>query len=68
MNVTIEIMKYVTTIALGSLVAIMATDYTIGIYMTYALAMVCQPFFRLFIRGSCNGNNFIKLVFLIKLE
>lgn len=40
MNVSIGIMKYLTTIALGSLVALMASDYTIGIYMTYALAMV----------------------------
>ncbi|MGN0495331.1 MAG: methyl-accepting chemotaxis protein [Lachnospiraceae bacterium] len=45
MNVPIEIMKYVTTIALGSLVALMATDYTIGIYMTYALAMVFSIFY-----------------------
>lgn len=40
MNVSINVMKYLTTIALGGLVALMASDYTIGIYMTYALAMV----------------------------
>ncbi|MBP3467930.1 MAG: hypothetical protein J6K26_00225 [Lachnospiraceae bacterium] len=45
MKVPIEIMKYVTTIALGSLVALMATDCTIGIYMTYALAMVFSIFY-----------------------
>lgn len=45
MNVPIGIMKYVTTIALGSLVALMATDSTIGIYMTYALAMVFSIFY-----------------------
>lgn len=45
MKVRIEVMKYVTTIALVSLVALMATDYTIGIYMTYALAMVFSIFY-----------------------
>lgn len=44
-NVSVDIMKYVTTIALGTLVALMATDYTIGIYMTYALAMVFSIFY-----------------------
>ena len=34
LNVPIPIMKYVSTLALGTLVALMATDYTIGIYMT----------------------------------
>lgn len=38
-------MKYVSTLALGSLVALMATDATIGIYMTYALAMVFSIFY-----------------------
>ena len=45
MNVPIPIMKYVTTLALGALVALMATDPTIGIYMTYALAMVFSIFY-----------------------
>lgn len=45
LNVPIGVMKYVTTIALGSLVALMATDSTIGIYMTYALAMVFSIFY-----------------------
>ncbi|MGN0347490.1 MAG: methyl-accepting chemotaxis protein [Lachnospiraceae bacterium] len=44
-KVPIEVMKYVTTIALGSLVALMATDCTIGIYMTYALATVFSIFY-----------------------
>ena len=44
-NVPIGVMKYITTIALGSLVALMATDSTIGIYMTYALAMVFSIFY-----------------------
>lgn len=45
MNVPIPVMKYVTTLALGALVALMATDPTIGIYMTYALAMVFSIFY-----------------------
>lgn len=45
MNTPVHIMKYVTTLALGSLVALMATDPTIGIYMTYALAMVFSIFY-----------------------
>lgn len=45
MNVPIGIMKYVITIALGTLVALMATDSTIGIYMTYALATVFSIFY-----------------------
>lgn len=45
MNAPIGAMKYVTTIALGSLIAIMASDSTIGIYMTYALAMVFSIFY-----------------------
>lgn len=40
LHAPIGAMKYVTTLALGLLVALMATDPTIGIYMTYALAMV----------------------------
>ncbi|MGN0390546.1 MAG: hypothetical protein ACI4L2_07000, partial [Wujia sp.] len=40
LNTPIGVMKYVTTIALGSLVALMGTDATIGFYMTYAWAMV----------------------------
>ena len=38
-------MKYLTTVALGILIALMASDYTIGIYMTYALAMVFSVFY-----------------------
>ena len=34
MNTPIGVMKYVTTLALGSLVALMASNPTIGIYMT----------------------------------
>lgn len=40
LNAPVEAMKYTTTIALGCLVALMASDSTIGIYMTYGLAMV----------------------------
>lgn len=40
MNVPIGAMKYITTLALGMLVALMATNPTIGIYMTYGIAMV----------------------------
>ena len=45
LNAPIGAMKYVTTIALGMLVAMMATNATVGIYMTYALAMVFSIFY-----------------------
>lgn len=41
----VGVMKYVSTLALGALVALMASDPTIGIYMTYALAMVFSIFY-----------------------
>lgn len=41
----IGVMKYVTTLALGGLIALMASDYTIGIYVTYAFAMVFSIFY-----------------------
>lgn len=40
LNAPIVAMKYTCTLALGGLVALMASNATIGIYMTYALAMV----------------------------
>lgn len=45
MNTPIGIMKYVTTFALAALVALMATNAAIGIYMTYAFAMVFSLFY-----------------------
>ena len=45
LKVSISVLKYLTTIALGILVALMASDSTIGIYMTYALAMVFSIFY-----------------------
>lgn len=45
MNTPIGIMKYVTTFALASLIALMATNAAIGIYMTYAFAMVFSLFY-----------------------
>lgn len=45
LHAPVHVMKYITTLALGALVALMATDYTIGIYMTYALAMVFSIFY-----------------------
>lgn len=45
LNAPITVMKYATTLALGGLVALMATNSTIGIYMTYALAMVFSIFY-----------------------
>lgn len=45
MNVPVGILKYITTLALGALVAIMATNAGIGIYMTYAFAMVFSLFY-----------------------
>ena len=45
LNAPINVMKYLTTLALESLVALMATNSTIGIYMTYALAMVFSIFY-----------------------
>lgn len=38
-------MKYMTTFALGGMIALMGTNSTIGIYMTYALAMVFSIFY-----------------------
>ncbi|MGN0643099.1 MAG: methyl-accepting chemotaxis protein [Huintestinicola sp.] len=40
-----KVMKYTVTIALECLVILMASDSTIGIYMTYALAMVFSLFY-----------------------
>lgn len=45
MNVPIGVMKYVITLALGILVALMATNANIGIYLTYAFAMVFSLFY-----------------------
>lgn len=45
LNVPVSIMKYLSTLALGGLVALMATNATIGIYMTYGLAMVFSIFY-----------------------
>lgn len=44
-NVSIGTLKYISVLALGALVALMATNATIGIYMTYALAMVFSIFY-----------------------
>lgn len=44
-NTPIHIMKYVTTFALAVLVALMAMNAAIGIYMTYAFAMVFSLFY-----------------------
>lgn len=45
MNVPVHIMKYLTTFALAALVALMATNAALGIYMTYAFAMVFSLFY-----------------------
>lgn len=45
LNVPIGILKYMTTLALGILVALMAMNAAIGIYMTYAFAMVFSLFY-----------------------
>lgn len=45
LNVPIGVLKYMTTLALGILVALMATNAAIGIYMTYAFAMVFSLFY-----------------------
>lgn len=45
LNVPISILKYMTTLALGILIAIMATNAAVGIYMTYAFAMVFSLFY-----------------------
>lgn len=45
MNTPIHVMKYVTTFALAGLVALMAMNAAIGIYMTYAFAMVFSLFY-----------------------
>lgn len=45
LHTPIHIMKYVTTFALAVLVALMATNAAIGIYMTYGFAMVFSLFY-----------------------
>lgn len=45
MNTPVNIMKYVITLALGMLVALMAANSAIGIYMTYAFAMIFSVFY-----------------------
>lgn len=45
LKIPVVAMKYVVTLALGCLVALMATNATIGIYMTYGLAMVFSIFY-----------------------
>ncbi len=45
LNVPVNVMKYLITLAIEALVALMASDSTIGIYMTYALAMVFSIFY-----------------------
>ncbi len=45
LNTPIGVMKYVTTFALAALVALMATNAAIGIYMTYGFAMVFSLFY-----------------------
>lgn len=45
MNTPISVMKYVTTFALAALIALMATNAAIGIYMTYAFAMLFSLFY-----------------------
>lgn len=45
MNMPVHIMKYLTTFALAALIALMATNAALGIYMTYAFAMVFSLFY-----------------------
>lgn len=45
LHTPIGAMKYISAIALESLVALMATDSTIGIYMTYTIGMVFSIFY-----------------------
>ena len=44
-NVSVGFMKYACALALGLIVSLMASNATIGIYMTYALAMVFSIFY-----------------------
>lgn len=45
LNAPIGVLKYASTLALAVLIALMASNSTIGIYMTYALAMVFSIFY-----------------------
>lgn len=45
LNTPIRIMKYVTTFALGVLISLMGMNAALGIYMTYAFAMVFSLFY-----------------------
>ena len=44
-GVSDKVMKYTVTLALGTLIALMASDAAIGIYITYALPMVFSIFY-----------------------
>lgn len=44
-NVSVEVLKYATTLSMACLLSLMSTDATIGIYITYALPMVFSIFF-----------------------
>lgn len=53
-----KVMKYTATLALGGVIALMATDAAIGIYITYALPMVFSIFYydkKFTLRVSATG-------------
>lgn len=45
LGASIRVMKYVSVIALGTLLTIMASNASVGIYMTYSLPMVFSIFY-----------------------
>lgn len=44
-DIPVGVMKYVCILGLNLIIALMATDWTIGIYMTYALPLVFSIFY-----------------------
>lgn len=44
-NIPVSVMKYICILGLNLIIALMATDWTIGIYMTYALPLVFSIFY-----------------------
>lgn len=45
LHAPVKLLKYLSTLSLACLIASMASNWTIGIYMTYALAMVFSIFY-----------------------
>lgn len=68
-GVPIRILKYAVLVALSGLLTIMASNEAVGIYMTYALPMVCSIFYydkRLTIQTSVFSYAFLVLSLFLR--